>query len=212
MNFMKKGAFLAGLLISTVITLIVFLNDIVIIKFISSLRTEALDYIFLGFTFAGNIFIIFFFLTTIFLWKEHRRKWIFPLWMSLLISTAIVHLLKVIIARPRPFQDGLISVLQIGFHFIRNNFNTWNFSFPSWHAAIVFAAIPILNKEFRKFKYIWIVFACLAAFSRTYFGLHYLSDILAGAIIGYLVGYIMVISEERQGYGKRLMNKLKIKS
>ena len=77
---------------------------------------------------------------------------------------------------------------------------------------LVFSALPILNKEFKIFKYIWFIFACLVAFSRAYFGIHYLSDILAGAIIGYLIGYLMVLVEEKYGFGLKLMKKFKIVS
>ena len=72
----------------------------------------------------------------------------------------------------------------------------------------VFSALPVLSKEFKKLKYAWLVFACLVAFSRVYFGLHYLSDVLGGAIIGYLIGWGIVIIEEEKGWGKKLMKKL----
>ena len=55
------------LLMATVLTFMVYLFDIPIIKFIGSLRTNNLDYFFISVTFASNIFIIFFFLTTLFL-------------------------------------------------------------------------------------------------------------------------------------------------
>jgi len=206
----KRDVFITGLLMSVILTLIVFLYDSKIIKLVSLIRTEYFDYIFLSVTFASNTFIIFFFLTTLFLWKEHKRKWILPLWLSSLFAGIISYLLKVMVMRPRPFQEQLISVLQIAFHFMRNNFLSWNTSFPSFQAMLVFAALPILNKEFRKFKYVWLIFACLVGFSRVYFGVHYLSDVLAGAIIGYLIGFAMMKLEEKYNFGLKLMRKLKI--
>ncbi|MEK6935495.1 MAG: phosphatase PAP2 family protein [Nanoarchaeota archaeon] len=206
----KRAVFITGLLMSIILTLIVFLYDSKIIKFFSLIRTEYFDYLFLSVTFASNTFIIFFFLTTLFLWKEHKRKWILPLWLSSLFAGIISYLLKVMVMRSRPFQEQLISVLQIAFHFMRNNFLSWNTSFPSFQAMLVFAALPILNKEFRKFKYVWFVFACLVGFSRVYFGVHYLSDVLAGAIIGYLIGFAMMKLEEKYNFGLSLMRKLRI--
>ena len=150
------------------------------------------------------------FLTSLFLWRERKRRWIIPLWLTSFIAVAVAYLLKVGIARPRPFQTESVSVLQIAFHFMRNNFNTWNFSFPSFQAMLVFCALPILGREFKKFKYIWLVFACLVAFSRVYFGVHYLSDIMAGAVIGYLIGYVMVLIEEKYGFGKKVMKRLRL--
>lgn len=205
-----KKRFAAGTLLSILLTLIAFIYDAPIIKFISGLRNIFLDNIFMSIGFAANTFIIFFFLMTLFLWEEHKRRWILPLWMASLFSALISFILKYSIHRLRPFQEGLVSVLGVALYFIKDSFTTWNFSFPSFEAMLVFSALPILSKEFRKFKYVWLVFACLAAFSRTYFGVHYLSDVLAGAIIGYLIGTFMVCAEERDKLGLKLIQKIKM--
>ncbi len=205
----KKGMFIIGLGLLVILNVIAFLYDMKIVKFIVPLRNGFLDYLFLSVTFASNTFIVFFFLTSLFLWKEHKRKWIFPLWFASFFSVVTSYLIKILAARPRPFQQG-IPVLQIAFHFMKDNFLTWNFSFPSFQAMLVFAALPILNKEFKKFKYLWLVFACLVGLSRIYFGVHYLSDVITGGIIGYLIGYAMVIIERKHRFGERLMKKLRI--
>lgn len=206
---MKKSVFIVGLFIVSISAFMAFLYDFELVQFISTLRNMSLDYVFLSVTFASNTFIVFFFLTSLFLWKEHKRRWIFPLWFASLFSAIISYLLKIIIARPRPFQKG-VPVLQIAFHFMKDNFLSWNFSFPSFQAMLVFSALPLMNKEFKKFKYIWLVFACLVALSRVYFGVHYLSDVFVGAIIGYVIGYVMVIIEEKHNLGLKLMRKFKI--
>ena len=206
----NKIIFVLVLLMAIILAAISGLFDITIIKFIASLRNDYFDYLFLSITFASNVFIIFFFLTTLFLWKEHKRRWIFPLWFASFFAVLTSYLLKVWIKRPRPFQEGFVSVLNIAFNFMRDNFNTWNFSFPSFQAMLVFSAVPLLNQEFKKFRYIWFVFACLVAFSRVYFGVHYLSDIMAGAIIGYLIGAVVVKIEENYMFGKKTMKKLRI--
>jgi len=200
-----------GLAIGIVLTFIVFLNDIIIIKFIESLRDYYLNYVFLGIIFASNTIIIFFFLTILFFWKEHKRKYLFSLWLTLFFSVIVSFLLKILVKRVRPFQQGIVLVLQTSFYFIKDNFITWNFSFPSFKTMLVFSVLPLLNKEFRKFRYIWVVFACLVGFSRAYLGVHYLSDVLSGAIIGYLIGYLIVLIEEKYKIGSRLMKKLKIR-
>ena len=206
---MEKRTFIISLLITIVCPFIAFLYDFEIVKFISTLRTMPLNYIFLCIVFVSNTLIVFFFLTTLFLWKKHKKRWIFPLWFASFFSVIVSYLLKIIIARPRPFQKG-IPILQIVFHFIKDNFLTWNFSFPSFHAMLVFSALPFLSKGFKRFKYIWFIFACFVAFSRVYFGIHYLSDVLVGGFIGYTIGYIMVIMEEKYGLGVILMKKLGI--
>ncbi|MBD3253317.1 phosphatase PAP2 family protein [Candidatus Pacearchaeota archaeon] len=192
--------------IVVLVTLISFIFDKDISILIGKSRNLFLDYIFISLTFVTSALVIFFFLTTLFLWNENKRRWIIPLIFSFLLSSGIIFLIKIIFKRPRPFQEGIVSVFSVVFYFLGNSFNTWNFSFPSFQAAIVFAAFPILMKEFKKLRYFWFAFACLAAFSRVYFGVHYLSDILAGAVIGYIIGILAVFIEEKFEFGKKILH------
>jgi len=205
----KKSRFILGLLLSLILLVILFLFDASIIKIVSQSRSFYLDYFFISIAFASNILIIFFFLTSLFLWTDYKRRWIVPLWISGFFSVVFSYVLKVFIVRPRPFQRNYISVLNIVFNFMKDNFYTWNFSFPSFQAMFVFSALPILSQQYKRFKYIWLIFACLIAFSRVYFGVHYLSDVLAGAIIGYLIGCAMVYIEKNNKIGLKLMKKLR---
>jgi len=100
-----------------------------------------------------------------------------------------------------PFAS-VLPVLEKASHLI------WNFSFPSFHAMLVFCSIPIISKKFPKFKYVWIIFASLVAFSRVYFGLHFLSDIVVGGLIGYLSGMIVIKLEEKYKFGEKVYGKI----
>ncbi|MBB6275281.1 phosphatase PAP2 family protein [Porphyromonas circumdentaria] len=68
----------------------------------------------------------------------------------------------------------------------------WGFSFVSGHAANFFAIALFTALSFRDRWYTLIVFllATLVAYSRVYLGVHFLSDIIPGAIIGLLLGYL----------------------
>lgn len=181
--------------------LISFLFDAQIMQYISLFRNSILNEFFLGITFVSSEIIIFFFLTSLFLWKEHKRKWIFPLWLTLFSSVVVSFILKYGIHRLRPFQQGIVEVLPLlekSSHFI------WNFSFPSFQSMLAFCAVPILAKEFPKLKYVWIVFAGLVAFSRVYFGLHFLSDVIAGGLIGITLGILIIKFEEKYKFGERV--------
>lgn len=179
--------------------------DKILVKGISFLRNGILDNFFLFITLASSEVLIFFVLTSLFLWKENKRRWILPLWASLGISAVVSFALKVTIQRDRPFQLGivpLISKLQ------ETSFSIWNFSFPSFQSALVFCAIPILSEQFPKLKKFWITFAVLVAFSRVYFGVHFVSDVIAGGILGYLIGMLILKTEKENRCGQKIYEKI----
>lgn len=182
-----------------------FIFDNLIVQSISKLRNIFLDEVFLGLTFISSEIIIFFSLTTLFLWREHKRKWILPLWFTLFFSALISFILKIMVQRARPFQLDLVSISEA---FISKSYEIWNFSFPSFQTMLVFSALPILSKEFRKIKWVWVVFAVLVAFSRVYFGVHFLSDVIMGGILGYLIGVFMIKLEEKNKFGERVYNRI----
>src|SRR3989344_5798856 len=87
-----------------------FVFDNLIVQNISKLRNVFLDDVFSGITFISSEIIIFFFLTSLFLWQEHKRKLILPLWLTLGASAILSFILKFAIQRLRPFQQDLVSI------------------------------------------------------------------------------------------------------
>ncbi len=67
---------------------------------------------------------------------------------------------------------------------------TGSYSFPSSHAVNNFAVAMFIYKIYPKLKWILFSSAFLIALSRPYVGVHYPSDILGGAIIGIIIGYL----------------------
>jgi undecaprenyl-diphosphatase len=201
---MKKRFVIIGLLLVSFLLVSLYF-DREIVEGVSLIRNGILNEFFLGLTFISSAIIIFFFLTSLFLWKEHKRKWILPLWLTLALSVGVSSVLKFLIKRQRPFQQGIVSVLPV---LEKVSHAVWNFSFPSFHAMLSFCAIPILSKEFPKFKYVWIVLASLIAFSRIYFGLHFLSDVIVGASIGLLLGALIIKVEFKSKFFEKLYKKV----
>jgi undecaprenyl-diphosphatase len=60
----------------------------------------------------------------------------------------------------------------------------------------IFSLTAFICTYFSKFYYLYIA-AFLVAFSRVYLGVHYSSDVVAGGIIGSMIGYGFAIFAKR---------------
>lgn len=189
---MKKKGIICGI-IALIFVFVSLYFDRILVEGVSFLRNGILDTFFLFITLASSEVIIFFVLTSLFLWRDNKRRWILPLWASLGISAVTSFILKITIHRDRPFQLGIVPLIS---KLEEASFYIWNFSFPSFQSALVFCAIPILSEQFPRLKKFWFVFAVLVAFSRVYFGVHFVSDVIVGGILGYLIGMIVVKLEK----------------
>ena len=85
-------------------------------------------------------------------------------------------ILKDIIERPRPCHTLIGVRLLVGCGD--------SFSMPSGHAVNAFAVVATFSHFFRKTAIPMFAIAIAVAFSRIYVGVHYPSDVLAGAIWG----------------------------
>ena len=125
----------------------------------------------------------------------YRYKWkviVILLLVALLITLSdqgSVHLFKMVFKRLRPCHNPEISQLV---HIVRNHCGGM-YGFVSSHAANSFAVasysiLLIRNKYYTMFIILW---ATLVSYSRIYLGVHYPGDILGGAILGLVLGYIV---------------------
>ncbi|WP_199251082.1 phosphatase PAP2 family protein [Grimontia hollisae] len=95
--------------------------------------------------------------------------------------TLVVGFAKLHFAVPRPFY--LYPDLQLA--------DASGFAFPSGHTATAFAVWGLvyfwLKQAGRNSLAIWLVPSLLVALSRVYLGVHYVTDVAAGAVVGTLI-------------------------
>ncbi len=91
-------------------------------------------------------------------------------------------ILKPLVARIRPCDVDSAVLLLIP--------HPGGFSFPSGHTGASFAAASALFFSRNKFGVFAFVVAALIGFSRLYLYVHYPSDVLAGALIGIMLGWL----------------------
>jgi len=76
-------------------------------------------------------------------------------------------------------------------------------SFPSSHAVNNFAGAFVVSLFYPKLKWWLYGFAAIVAFSRVYVGVHYPSDVLAGALVGIGCGaFVMAVYRRGESWWK----------
>lgn len=112
---------------------------------------------------------------------RHVRAWGFMV-LSMLLSGALIHLLKFTSGRIRP-EDMLNTDTPLyGFYPFSGEQ-----SFPSGHSQAIFSAMVALGILFPRHRWWFIGIATMVAFSRVATYQHFLSDVIAGSAIGTLV-------------------------
>ena len=103
--------------------------------------------------------------------------------VSIGVDGVITYGMKVGIGRPRPF----VSYPDL-YHYSLETTQ----SFPSGHTSLAFATATALSLKYPKWyviapSYLW---ACSVGYSRMNLGVHYPSDVLAGAVVGAGSAYV----------------------
>lgn len=118
------------------------------------------------------------------LFSAHTKLWKHSLAIALGGATGgfIVDVLKMWIARPRPYEV-LSDAYLVG--------EAGGASFPSWHSAwYAFLAGYMLLQVTNRHRFFWVGLAFLGGFVRVYQGFHYPSDIVGGWVIGALLAWL----------------------
>jgi len=108
----------------------------------------------------------------------------------LIISLALTDALCAQILKPF-FERIRPSHLDIeGFKLLVSRGGKW--SMPSNHAANIFSLAAILSFFYHKFTPFLYVLAFSIAFSRVYVGVHFVGDVVVGAIVGYSIAIVVL--------------------
>ncbi len=102
------------------------------------------------------------------------------------LSQFYYELIKNLVHRPRPFLTIKGAVPLMTPH---------GFSFPSGHSTLAMAMAVVLAFHFPRARIALLILVILIGFSRVYFGVHYLSDVLAGFVLGGILGWLCIIME-----------------
>lgn len=158
--------------------------ELQILDMIQKLHNPVMDKLFVFITSLGNGGIIWIlFMLVLLLIPKIRRTGVI-LAVTFVIDIVVCNgILKNVFARVRPCDVNKTVELLVA--------RPHDYSFPSGHTAISFAAVSGLY--FAGEKKMWkpaLVLAVLMAFSRLYLYVHYPTDVLGGLIIGLLCGWI----------------------
>ena len=125
----------------------------------------------------GQIWIV---LGAVLLLFRKTRKTGFCVLAAYGLSYLAGDLLKDWIARQRPCMvDDTVALLIA---------RPGSFSCPSVHSMLAFASASAVFWFHRKTGIAVLIFAALVAFSRLYFFVHFPTDVLLGAVLGFVVG------------------------
>lgn len=143
---------------------------------------------------------LYFFLVYLAYKKLDKRT--FFLFIGFVIATVAitdlvsVHAFKNVFLRYRPSHNLLITN-QLHYYEIKPGkyYQGGPYGFVSSHAAnylaIATSVLLVLNKYYSNLKWLLLFFGVLICYSRIYLGVHYLSDILVGALVGSGIAFLL---------------------
>ena len=186
----KKYIIILSLLIFSILSIFVFDNIIAIFinNNISTNIHNIIEYITHIASFCG-IAIINILLLLYYIYKKDNNKRNIILYGILvqLLTSGIIQILKFIFGRTRPYHYIAQNIISNSFTFFNFEYNF--VSFPSGHSAGIFALVAILFYLTKNtlYKKLLLLFAILIASTRIILNVHFLSDVIFGSTIGFLI-------------------------
>jgi undecaprenyl-diphosphatase len=182
-SFIYTLSLLGGIVEDIISSDIIVSVDTRVMNLLALFRNADLTQFFLWVTLLGKWQVVLGFVVAVvgILWMWRKRLYILPLLLTIVGAEIFTAISKIIFHRPRP-------ELAI--------YAEHSFSFPSGHATIAIAFYGfityILIRHFAKWKtkvnifFVGIAIILLIGFSRLYLGVHYVSDVWGGYLVGAL--------------------------
>lgn len=127
----------------------------------------------------------------------HQGSWRDRLLLLLVIAAMITFtdqlsssIIKPLVARPRPSHNLVLAPM---LHYV-NDYHGGHYGFVSGHATNICCLVAFLSYIYRDrlMRLVLALFAITICYSRIYLGVHYLGDVLCGAVVGFLVAHIVI--------------------
>ena len=149
------------------------------------LRSGMLNTLMVWITTLGNGGAIWLAIAAVLLIRKKTRRAGICLLAAIAVTAVCCNIgIKPLIARPRPCAVDPSVQLLISL--------PTDYSFPSGHTSASFAAVAALYYFRCRYWYLAGILAVLIAFSRLYLYVHFPTDVLAGMLIGLMLGWCSV--------------------
>lgn len=158
------------------------------------------DFVFYYMTYLGDGWFAIIVGASLLLFKQTRRLGILVL-ISYALSGIFAQLVKHIVEAPRPsayFTYAQYHKFVEGVHLAGSN------SFPSGHTTTAFSLASVLAcfTKNKKLQIVYLFLAMATGYSRIYLGQHFLTDVIAGALLGTLTTIAVLIFSEKINHPK----------
>ncbi len=164
--------------------------EVEIVKGVQSISNNFFDIVFWIITKFGEEIAFVFGVLGIYL--LYSKSFAFKYSIIYLISVGINFIVKILVKRPRPY---------IASSEIENRLPASNYSFPSGHSQGYFVQSTLICLEISKVSksklknitslIVFLIFGLLVMLSRLYWGQHYLTDVVVGAVFGICIAIII---------------------
>lgn len=149
-------------------------------------KCSLFDYSFPWFTYLGSHLAVILFIILTLIFTKNKRT-VFSLFIIYFIQSIFIYGLKYLIQRERPLYL-LQSLSKINIH----KGEILDPSFPSAHATYAFMMATILSYRFPRYRFLFFMIAGFIAWTRVYLYLHYPTDVIIGALLGYILTKIFL--------------------